>query len=157
MADPRAAVVQFPQQAQNPPAPAQVQQAQNPPAPAQVQQAQNPPAPVQGQAQNPLAPAQIQQVQNPPAPVQVQQGQNPPAPAQGQAPENLPLSTKEKLEVKFFMYVSVFLALFFSSPRASVRNCWLFANAKCCLPQSENCKGLLFVNVKCYWPRSETR
>ena len=117
----------------NPPAPAQVQQAQNPPAPAQVQQAQNPPAPVQGQqAQNPLAPAQIQQAQNPPAPVQVQQGQNPHAQAQGQALENLPLSTEEKLEVKFFMYVSVFLALFFSSPRASVRNCWLFANAKCC-------------------------
>ena len=133
MADPRAAVVQFPQQAQNPPAPAQVQETQNPPAPAQVQQAQNPPAPVQGQqAQNPLAPAQSQQAQNPPAPVQVQQGQNPHAQAQGQAPENLPLSTEEKLEVKFFIYVSVFLALFFGSPRASVRNCWLFANAKCC-------------------------
>ena len=133
MADRRATVVQFPQQAQNPPAPAQVQQAQNPPAPAQVQQAQNPPAPLQvQQAQNPLAPAQIQQAENPPAPVQVQQGQNPPAQAQGQAPENLTLSTEEKLEVKFFIYVSVFLAPNLSSPRASVRNCWLFANVECC-------------------------
>ena len=48
------------------------------------------------------------------------------------------------------MYVSVFLALYFSSPRASVRNCWLFANVKCCWPRSETRKGLLFANVKCY-------
>ena len=97
MADPRAAVVQFPQQAQNPPVPAQVQQAQNPPAPVQVQRAWNPPAPVQ-----------------------VQQGQT-----QGQALGNLALSTEQKLEIKFFIYVSVFLSLYFSSPRASIPNCWL--------------------------------
>ena len=109
------------------------------------------------QAQNPPAPAQVQQVQNPPAPVQVQQGQNPPAQAQGQGPGNLSLSTEEKLEVKFFIYVSVFLALYFSSPRASVRNCWLFANVKYYWPRSETRKSLLFANVKCYWPRSETR
>ena len=125
MADPRAAVVQFPQQAQNPPAPVQVQQAQNPP-----------------------APAQVQQVQNPPAPVQVHQGQNPPAQAQGQALGDLALSTEEKLEVKFFIYVLVFLTL--SPPCASVQNCWLFANVKCYWPRSDTRKSLLFANVVCY-------
>jgi len=63
MADSRAAVVQFLQQAKNPRAPAQVQQAQNLPAPVQVQQARDPPVPFH-----------------------VQQGQNPPAQVQGQAP-----------------------------------------------------------------------
>ena len=93
---------------------------------------------------------QVQQAQNPPAPVQVQQGQNPPVQAEGQAPGNLALSTEEKLEVKFFIYVPVFLALYFSSPRASVQNCWLFANMKCCWPRSETRKSLLFANVECY-------
>ena len=94
--------------------------------------------------QNPPAPAQVQQAQNPPVPVQVQQGQNPPAQAQGQAPGNLALSIEEKLEVKFFIYVSVFVAFYFSSPRASVRNCWLFANVEC------YSHGVKLVRV-CYW------
>ena len=150
VANPRAAVAQFPQQAQNPPAPAQVQQGQNPPAPAQVQQAQNPPAPVQVQkAQDPTAPAQVQQAQKPPVPVQVQQGQNPLSQAQGQALGNLALPTEEKPEVKLFIYVSVSFALYCSSLRASVRNCWLFANVKCYWPRSETRNSLLFANVKC--------
>ena len=92
VADPRAAVVQFPQQAQNPPAPAQVQKGKNPP-----------------------------------VPVQVQQGK----------------------EVKLFIYVSVYFALYCISPRVSVRKCWLFANVKCYWPRSETRKILLFANVKC--------
>ena len=114
MADPRAAVVQFPQQAQNPPAPAQVQQAQNLP-----------------------------------VPVQVQQGQNRRAQAQGQALGNLALPTEEKPEVKLFIYVSVSFALYYRSPLASVRNCWLFVNVKCYWPRSETRRSLLFANVKC--------
>ena len=114
MADPRAAVVQFPQQAQNPPVPAQVQQGKNPP-----------------------------------VPVQVQQGKNRPAQAQGQALGNLALPTEEKPEVKLFIYVSVYFALYCISPRASVRNCWLFANVKCYWPRRETRKSFLFANVKC--------
>ena len=154
MADFRAAVVQFPHQAQNPPAPAQVQQAQNPPAPAQVQQAQNPPAPVRvQQAQNPCTSASTNSTSA--ESTSACSGQNPPAPAQDQAPENLALSTEGKLEVKcMYQFFSHFTLVHHVLVFEIVGYLQMLSVVGHEVKLGRACY-LLMWNV--IWPRSETR